>query len=96
MFNKFRLLDEKFEELLRQSNSMKWGKPKTQSFVIDDMIYVLGSTIKNLDVKSFALFEVYNVIWDMWSVLPKPSIGNVETRWVGHVVVGRKAVFVAL
>ena len=30
--------------------------------MIDDMIYVLGSTVKNLDVKSSALFEVYNVI----------------------------------
>ena len=80
MFNKFRLLDEQFDELLRQANSMKCGKPETQAFVIDDMIYVLGSTIKNLDVKSFALFEVYNVIWDMWSVLPNSSIGNVKTR----------------
>ena len=71
---------------------MKYGKPETQAFVIDDMIYVLGSTVKNLDVKSFALFEVYNVIWDMWSVLPNSSIGNVKTRWVGHVVVGRKTV----
>ena len=48
--------------------------------MIDDMIYVLGSTVKNLDVKNYALFEVYNVICDIWSVLPNPSIGNVETR----------------
>ena len=80
MFNKFKLLDEQFEELLRQANPMKCGKLETQAFVIDDMIYVLGSTIKNLDVKSFALFEIYNVIWDMQSVLPNPSIGNVKIR----------------
>nr|POE44946.1 hypothetical protein CFP56_79664 [Quercus suber] len=80
MFNKFRLLDEQFEELLRLANLMKCGKPKIQAFVIDDMIYVLGSIAKNLDVKSSTSFGVYNVIWDMWSVLPNPSIGNVETR----------------
>ena len=80
MLNKFILLDEQFDKLLRQANPMKCGKPEIQAFVIDDMIYVLGSIVKNLDVKSSALFEVYNVIWDMWSVLLNPSIGTVETR----------------
>ena len=41
MLNKFILLDEQFEELLRQANPMMCGKLETQAFVIDDMIYVL-------------------------------------------------------
>ena len=69
MLNKFILLDEQFEELLRQANPMMCGKLETQAFVIDDMIYVLWSIVKKLDVKRSTLFEVCNVIWDMWSVL---------------------------
>ena len=62
----------------------------------DEMIYVIGSIFTNLDNESFAYFEVYNPVERTWTVLPNPPIRNVNTRWVGNAVVGRKAVLVAL
>ena len=62
----------------------------------DEMIYVIGSIFTNLDNESFAYFEVYNPVEGTWTVLPNPPIRNVNTRWVGNAVVGRKAVLVAL
>ncbi|GMY08341.1 putative disease resistance protein RGA3 [Fagus crenata] len=86
---------------------MNSGKVCPQAFVADEKIYVVGSTIqmnisnsskmkmKDLDLKSFAYFEVYDPVDDKWTVLRNPPIRNVETRWVGHAVVERKALLVA-
>ena len=66
---------------------------------------MVGSTIKmsisdicktkDLDLKNFAYFKVYDPIDDKWTKLPNPPIRNVNTRWVGHTIGGRKAVLVA-
>ena len=86
---------------------MNSGKVCPQAFVADEKIYVVGSTIqmnisnsskmkmKDLDLKSFAYFEVYDPVDDKWTELRNPPIRNVETRWVGHAVVERKVLLVA-
>ncbi|XP_075651224.1 uncharacterized protein LOC142621757 [Castanea sativa] len=84
------------EDMLLQGRPMNSGKASPQAFVADEKIYVIGSTFNNLDNKSFAYFEVYDPVEGMWTVLPNPPILDVNTRWVGNAVVGRKAVLVAL
>ena len=84
------------ENMLLQGRPMNSGKASPQAFVADEMIYVIGSIFTNLDDESFAYFEVYNPVEGTWTVLPNPPIRNVNTRWVGNAVAGRKAILVAL
>ena len=91
------LLSRLNENMLLQRRPMNSGKASPQAFVADEMIYVIGSIFTNLDNESFAYFEVYDPVEQTWTVLPNPPIRrNVNTRWVGNAVVGRKAVLVAL
>nr|XP_023899825.1 uncharacterized protein LOC112011710 [Quercus suber] len=85
---------------------MQTGKAKPLGFVVDEKIYVVGSTFtskflknvdeKNSDIKKHVLFEVYDPVVDKWSTLSTPSHPLIrdseteETEWVGHAVVGRK------
>ena len=102
----FNLADRKYSRsLLFPAKPMNSGKASPQAFVADEKIYVVGSSIetnisdrselKHLDLKSFAYFEVYDPVAVKWKVLPDPPIRNVNTRWVGHAVVGRNALLVA-
>ena len=90
------LLCQRNENMLLKGRPMNSGKASPQAFVADEMIYVIGSSFTNLDNENFAYFEVYNPVERTWTVLPNPPIGNVNTKWVGNTVVGRKAVLVAL
>jgi len=93
------------DKLLECSSLMNSGKANPKAFVADGKIYMVGSTIKmsisdickmkDLDLKNFTYFEVYDLVDDKWTKLPNPPIRNVNTRWVGHIVVGRKVVLVA-
>ena len=97
LYNKYPdLLRRLTGKLLLKTKPMNSGKASPQTFVADEKIYVMGSTFQGLDDKSFAYFEVYDPVEAMWTVLPNPPIRNVNTRWVGNAVVGRKAVLVAL
>ncbi|XP_065617320.1 uncharacterized protein LOC136062326 [Quercus suber] len=87
---------ERWDVLPREGRPMNSGKASPQAFVADEMIYVIGSIFTNLDNESSAYFEVYDPVEGTWTVLPNPPIRNVNTRWVGNAVVGRKAVLVAL
>uniref|UniRef100_A0A7N2M9N9 Uncharacterized protein n=1 Tax=Quercus lobata TaxID=97700 RepID=A0A7N2M9N9_QUELO len=97
--------DSLLDKLLECSTSMNSGKASPRAFVADGKICMVGSTIKmsisdickikDLDLKNFAYFEIYDPIDDKWTKLPNPPIRNVNTSWVGHIVVGRKAVLVA-
>uniref|UniRef100_A0A2N9FD57 Uncharacterized protein n=1 Tax=Fagus sylvatica TaxID=28930 RepID=A0A2N9FD57_FAGSY len=97
--------DEKVLKL--HGEKMNNGKSWPWAFVAKEKIYVIGSnfttdisdtsTMKNLELKKLAWFEVYEPIegkWK-WTTLPNPPIGNEETRWVGHAVVGTMALLVA-
>ena len=100
-----RSLSEVKDSLLLPEKPMNSGKASPQAFVADEKIYVVGSSIetnisdrselKYLDLKSFAYFEVYDPVAVKWKVLPDPPIRNVNTRWVGHAVVGSNALLVA-
>uniref|UniRef100_A0A2N9FNJ3 Uncharacterized protein n=1 Tax=Fagus sylvatica TaxID=28930 RepID=A0A2N9FNJ3_FAGSY len=97
--------DEKVLKL--HGEKMNNGKSWPWAFMAKEKIYVIGSnfttdisdtsTMKNLELKKLAWFEVYEPIegkWK-WTTLPNPPIGNEETRWVGHAVVGTMALLVA-
>uniref|UniRef100_A0A2N9FQF8 Uncharacterized protein n=1 Tax=Fagus sylvatica TaxID=28930 RepID=A0A2N9FQF8_FAGSY len=97
--------DEKV--LMLHGEKMNSGKSWPWAFVAKEKIYVIGSnfttdisdtsTMKNLELKKLAWFEVYEPIdgkWK-WTTLTNPPIGNEETRWVGHAVVGTMALLVA-
>uniref|UniRef100_A0A2N9FCN2 Uncharacterized protein n=1 Tax=Fagus sylvatica TaxID=28930 RepID=A0A2N9FCN2_FAGSY len=97
--------DEKVLKLHGQK--MNSGKSWPWAFVAKEKIYVIGSnfttdisntsTMKNLELKKLAWFEVYepkDSKWK-WTTLPNPPIGNEGTRWVGHAVVGMMALLVA-
>ena len=90
------LLSRLNENMLLQGRPMNGGKASPQAFVADEMIYVIGSIFTNLDNESFAYFDFYDPVEATWTVLSNPPIRNVNTRWVGNAVVGRKAVLVAL
>ena len=97
LYNKYPdLLQSLKEDMLLETRPMNSGKASPQTFVADEKIYVMGSTFQGIDDESFAYFEVYDPVEAMWTVLPNPPIRNVNTRWVGNAVVGRKAVLVAL
>ncbi|KAK7847402.1 uncharacterized protein LOC111994502 [Quercus suber] len=98
--------DNKKKLMMISGTPMQTGKAKPLGFVVDEKIYVLGSTFtskflknvdeKNSDIKKHVLFEVYDPVVDKWSTLPTPSHPLIrdsepeETEWVGHAVVGRK------
>jgi hypothetical protein len=97
--------DEKVLKL--HGEKMNSGKSWPWAFVAKEKIYVIGSnfttdisdtfTMKNLELKKLDWFEVYEPKdgkWK-WTTLPNPPIGNEETRWVGHAVVGTMALLVA-
>jgi hypothetical protein len=93
------------DKLLVRGTPMNSGKARPQAFVFDDKIYVVGSTIqsnisdrsklKGLKIRSFAYFEVYDPSSDEWTILPDPPIRKLKSRWVGHVVVGKKVILVS-
>nr|POF05641.1 hypothetical protein CFP56_28882 [Quercus suber] len=76
---------------------MNCGKASPLAFVADEKIYVIGSSRWDSD-ENFAYFEMFDPKVDNWIILPNPPplIRNVNTIWVGHVVVGRKALITAL
>ncbi|KAL0003424.1 hypothetical protein SO802_017205 [Lithocarpus litseifolius] len=98
--------DNKKKLMMISGTPMQTGKVKPLGFVVDEKIYVVGSTfisksLKNVDekkseIKEHVLFEVYDPEVDKWSTLPTPSHPLIrdsepeETEWVGHAVVGRK------
>ena len=98
--------DNKKKLMMISGTPMQSGKAKPLGFVVDEKIYVVGSTFtskflknvdeKNSDIKKHVLFEVYDPEVDKWSTLPTPSHPLIkdsepeETEWVGHAVVGRK------
>nr|XP_023915146.1 uncharacterized protein LOC112026686 [Quercus suber] len=98
--------DDKKKLTMVSGTPMQTGKAKPLGFVVDEKIYVVGSTFtskflknvdeKNSDIKKHVLFEVYDPVVDKWSTLPTPSHPLIrdsepeETEWVGHAVVGRK------
>ncbi|XP_050285819.1 putative disease resistance protein RGA3 [Quercus robur] len=99
------IFDPTTPSLLLHGTAMNSGKSWPWAFVADEKIYVLGSNfttdifdiswIKDSELKSLSLFEVYHPKDDNWTILPNPPIGNVETRWVGHAVERRKVLLIA-
>ena len=76
------------------STPMNYGKASPLAFVADEKIYVIGSTIWDLEVNRIPYFEMFDPKVDKWSVLENPLEINVNTIWVGHAVMGRKALLV--
>ena len=82
------------DDKLMKAMMMNTGKSKPVAFVVDEKIYVLGSTftfqggnkIKNLAekeaIKEQALFEMYDPSDDKWTVLPNPPpiICDIENK----------------
>ena len=74
--------DSLLDKLLECSTSMNSGKASPRAFVADGKICMVGSTIKmsisdickikDLDLKNFAYFEIYDPIDDKWTKLPNP------------------------
>uniref|UniRef100_A0A7N2M9P2 Uncharacterized protein n=1 Tax=Quercus lobata TaxID=97700 RepID=A0A7N2M9P2_QUELO len=70
------------DKLLECSSLMNSGKANPKAFVADGKIYMVGSTIKmsisdickmkDLDLKNFTYFEVYDLVDDKWTKLPNP------------------------
>ena len=99
------IFDPTNPSLLLDGTAMNSGKSWPLAFVADEKIYVLGSNFttdifdiswrKDSELKSLSLFEVYLPKDDKWTILPNPPLENVETRWVGHAVEGRKVFFIA-
>ncbi|KAF3954447.1 hypothetical protein CMV_020209 [Castanea mollissima] len=79
---------------LLTSTPMNYGKASPLAFVADEKIYVIGSTIRDLEVNRIPYFEMFDPKVDKWFVLKDPPEINVNTIWVGHAVVGRKALLV--
>ncbi|KAM4075672.1 hypothetical protein ACJW30_12G004600 [Castanea mollissima] len=84
----------KDNEDLLTSTPMNYGKASPLAFVADEKIYVIGSTIQDLEVNRIPYFEMFDPKVDKWFVLKDPPEINVNTIWVGHAVVGRKALLV--
>ena len=69
--------DSLLDKLLECSTSMNSGKASPRAFVADGKICMVGSTIKmsisdickikDLDLKNFAYFEIYDPIDDKWT-----------------------------
>ncbi|GMY08294.1 putative disease resistance protein RGA3 [Fagus crenata] len=97
--------DKPLDKLLVHGTPMKSGKASPHAFAANEKIYVVGSSIemdisdrskmKDVNLESFYFFEVYDPESNKWDFLPNPPIGKVETKWVGHAVVGSKALLVA-
>ena len=88
--------DHNYREL-KAGTAMNSGKASPLAFVADENIYVIGSSRWDSD-ENFAYFEMFDPKVDSWIILPNPPplIRNVNTIWLGHVVVGRKALITAL
>lgn len=92
--------DKPLDKLLVHETRMNSGKASPYAFVANEKIYVVGSTIdrskmKDLSLERFCYFEVYDPETKKWDFLPNPTIGDEETKWVRHAVVGSKALLVA-
>ena len=84
----------KYNDDLLTSTPMNYGKARPLAFVADEKIYVIGSTIQDLEGDRIPYFEMFDPKVRKWSVLENPPEINVNTIWVGHAVVGRKALLV--
>ncbi|XP_030948173.1 uncharacterized protein LOC115972140 isoform X1 [Quercus lobata] len=90
---------------------MHTGKNLPLAFVVDEKIYVLGSTYFfapfeyrhaiRKDIEKLSLFECYDPQLDKWTLLPNPTLPcHQETKWEAHAVLGegkgKKVLFVDL